>query len=168
MLEADRFVACLLDTFVLYGAAKFFVYLEEETIANIFFGLFALVWFVVRWFFYAHNILRSVYYEAYESIIVRIQAEGVFYGIDATVWYYVWCGFFAFLSLLLVLHIYWGVLIVKMVSKALNSGNVEKDIRSDSESEEDDEEVVKQPKAQAESAEPVDGKPKRRRAPKAE
>lgn len=150
---------------LLLETAKFFVYLEHELIANITFGLFALVWFVVRWYFFATNILLSVYYNAYDQIIVRIFDAGVFYGIEAHVWYYVWCGFFSFLALLLVLHIYWGVLIVRMVVKALGDGNVEKDIRSDSEDEGEDHKVDSGSKPSTPTS---DGKPKRRRAPKAE
>jgi hypothetical protein len=156
---------------LLLETAKFFVYLEHETLANLWFGLFALVWFIVRWYFFATNIIKSVYYEAYDLIVRHILDAGVFHGIDGPIWYYVWCGFFSFLTLLLVLHIYWGVLIVKMVVKALGDGNVEKDIRSDSEDEDEDDKKASRSGDDSDSkpATPTsDGKPKRRRAPKAE
>lgn len=151
-------------------SAKVFVYLQWETVANIFFGLFALVWFIVRWFFYSYNILHSAYAFAYRDIIVPITEAGSYHGISADVWYWVWVVWFGFLCLLLVLHIYWGFLIVKMVIKALGDGNVEKDIRSDSEGEEDgaaeeDEEPKKPLEASTTDA---TTKPRRRRAPKAE
>jgi len=78
----------------------------------------------------------------------------------------VWVVWFGFLCLLLVLHVYWGVLIVKMVVKALGDGNVEKDIRSDSEGEEDD--VAEEGEEPKKPLEASASKPRRRRAPKAE
>ncbi|KAF4037144.1 TLC domain [Phytophthora infestans] len=152
---------------LLLETAKVFVYLQWETVANVFFGLFALVWFLVRWFFYSYNILHSAYSFAYQDIIAPITEAGSFHGISAPVWYWVWVIYFGFLCLLLVLHIYWGVLIVKMVIKALGDGNVEKDIRSDSEGEED-EAVEKEPKKSLETTVADATMPRRRRAPKAE
>lgn len=61
-----------------------------------------------------------------------------YHGADAAFWYNMWVGFVCFLSILLVLHIYWGILIFQMVIKTLNAGVVEKDIRSDSEDEQED------------------------------
>ncbi|GMF46886.1 unnamed protein product [Phytophthora fragariaefolia] len=147
-----------------------FVYLQWETVANTFFGLFALVWFLVRWFFYSYNILHSVYIYAYSDIIAPITEAGSFHGIDASVWYWTWIVWFGFLCVLLVLHVYWGLLIVKMVIKALGDGNVEKDIRSDSEGEEDAaEEEDEEPKKLLEATSTDSAaKPRRRRAPKAE
>ncbi|KAG7399937.1 Ceramide synthase 6 [Phytophthora boehmeriae] len=117
---------------------KVFVYLQWETVANILFGVFALVWFAVRWFFYSYNILHGAYVFAYRDIITPIQVAGSFHGVDASVWYWAWVLWFGFLCMLLILHIYWGVLIVKMVIRVVADGNVEKDIRSDSESEQDE------------------------------
>uniref|UniRef100_A0AAV1V5N7 TLC domain-containing protein n=1 Tax=Peronospora matthiolae TaxID=2874970 RepID=A0AAV1V5N7_9STRA len=148
---------------LLLETAKVFVYLQWETVANIFFGLFALVWFLLRWFFYSYNILHSAYAFAYRDIVASIMEVGSYRGIDASVWYATWVVWFGFLCLLLALHVYWGVLIVKMVIKALDDGNVEKDIRSDSEDEQVEEKEDKQ--LQGESAIST---PRRRRAPKAE
>ncbi|CEG39846.1 ceramide synthase 4-like [Plasmopara halstedii] len=144
--------------------AKIFVYLQWETVANILFGLFALLWFIVRWFFYSHNILHSAYAFAYRDIVASIMEAGTFHGFDAPVWYWVWAVFFGFLCLLLVLHIYWGFLIIKMVIKAVGDGNVEKDIRSDSEDEEKKEESIEPLDANIAGA----AKPQRRRTPRAE
>ncbi|CAH0480683.1 unnamed protein product [Peronospora belbahrii] len=99
---------------LLLETAKVFVYLQWETAANVFFGLFALVWFVVRWFFFSYNILHSVYANAYRDIVVPITKAGSYHGIDA-----------------------------QMVVKALNDGSVEKDIRSESEGEEEEEQPKK-------------------------
>ncbi|RQM16834.1 hypothetical protein KXD40_005926 [Peronospora effusa] len=150
---------------LLLETAKVFVYLQWETVANVFFGLFALVWFIVRWFFYSYNILHSAYAFAYRDLIVRIIEAGSFAGIEAYVWYWTWIIWLGFLCLLLVLHVYWGILIVQMVIKALGDGNVEKDIRSDSEGEKDVEEVEK-PKKLLEASDTSNLK--HRRAPKAE
>ncbi|KAI9905618.1 hypothetical protein PsorP6_013449 [Peronosclerospora sorghi] len=124
---------------LLLETAKVFVFLQWETLANVFFGLFALMWFLVRWFFYAYNILHSTYLYGHQDIVAPITKAGSFHGIRATTWYWVWIVWFGVLCLLLVLHVYWGFLIVKMVLKALTDGNVEKDIRSESEGEETDE-----------------------------
>ncbi|TDH67759.1 hypothetical protein CCR75_005334 [Bremia lactucae] len=150
---------------LLLETAKVFVYLQWETVANIFFGLFALVWYVVRWFFYSYNILHSSYAYAYRDIVASIMEAGSYHGINAPVWFWTYVVFFGFLCLLLVLHVYWGVLIFKMAMKAMGDGNVEKDIRSDSEDEEGSEEP------QRPAGEPAVGdvsKPRRRRAPKVE
>ncbi|UIZ28626.1 hypothetical protein KXD40_009233 [Peronospora effusa] len=150
---------------LLLETAKVFVYLQWETVANVFFGLFALVWFFLRWFFYSYNVLHSAYAFAYRDIVVPITEAGSFAGLDASVWYWAWIISFGFLCLLLVLHVYWGILIVKMVIKALGDGNVEKDIRSGSEDEEDEEEEEK-PKRLLEASETINRR--RRRAPRAE
>ncbi|RLN37812.1 hypothetical protein BBJ28_00016507, partial [Nothophytophthora sp. Chile5] len=110
---------------LLLETAKVFVYLGWENLANMFFGTFALMWFVVRWGFYSYNILHSAYAYAYSDIVVHILEAGSYRDIDANVWYWVWIVWFGFLCLLLVLHIYWGLLIVKMVVKVLGDGNVE-------------------------------------------
>lgn len=152
------------------SSAKVFVYMESELVANILFGTFALAWFVVRWFYYSKNILYSVYVYAWADLVQPAIAQGELFGMDAGTWYKLYLAFFGFLALLLVLHIYWGVLIVRMVVKALGDGNVEKDIRSDSEDESakiEDESMAKI--ASADAANGGGGlKAKRRRAPKAE
>ncbi|GLD96095.1 hypothetical protein PINS_up004773 [Pythium insidiosum] len=151
---------------LLLETAKIFVYLNWETTANILFGIFAVVWFIVRWAFYGYNILYSVYTEAYDSIVEPILKNGSYGGYPSSVWYWFWVVFSSFLGLLLVLHIFWGVLIVKMIVRSLQVGAVEKDIRSDSEADEEDEEPVQATTTAATA--PDSGKVKRRRAPKAD
>jgi len=155
---------------LLLESAKVFVYSDNETVANILFGTFAVVWFIVRWGFYSHNILYSVYTHAWNEIVQLSIEKGSYLGVMPSTWIRLWFIFFGFLLLLLVLHIYWGILIVKMVAKALSDGNVEKDIRSDSEGEDDEkDERDEQDEGSASDSAPVsNGKPKRRRAPKAE
>lgn len=159
---------------LLLETAKVFVYLEWELPANIFFGTFALMWFVVRWGVFGYNILWPVYTIAFDDIIVPIQQKGSYMDMPAVTWWWFWCIFLMFLCILFVLHIFWGVLIVKMVAKTLQDGNVEKDIRSDSEPEDDDKENKKaaeptKPTPAATATTNGDAKPKpRRRAPKAE
>lgn len=164
---------------LLLETAKIFVYLQWETVANIFFGTFAITWYIVRWGFYSYNILYAVYTEGWNSIIVPTQAKGGIGGIPGPMWYWIWLGFFSFLSLLLVLHVYWGYLIFRMIINTLQQGNVEKDIRSDSEAEDESDVVSKSAKAEvqeesdasfsaASGDEAKTSKPRRRRAPKAE
>lgn len=152
--------------------AKLFVYMESELIANILFGTFAVVWFIVRWYFYATNILYSAYRYGYDDIVQVAIDKGSMYGIEASTWYATWVVSVGFLALLLVLHVYWGVLIVKMVIKAVGDGNVEKDIRSDSEDEDDkneeEDDGTASDSAGASITPASNGKVKRRRAPKAE
>lgn len=144
------------------------MYLEWETTANILFGTFALAWFVVRWGYYSYNILWSVHTLGWNTLLVPILEAGSFHGFSAQTWYWIYMVFLGFLSLLLVLHVYWGVLIVKMVVKALGDGNVEKDIRSESEGEADDDDEIIPTKDASSKADSHSAKPKRRRAPKAE
>ena len=119
----------------------------------------------MRWVFYSYNILHSAYAFAYRDIIVPITEAGSFAGIKPSKWYWTWIIGFGFLCLLLVLHVYWGILIVKMVVKALGDGNLKKDIRSGSEGEED-EENEKKLKKLLEVSETSNRR--RRRAPRAE
>lgn len=119
---------------------KVFVYMQWETVSNVMFGVFALVWFLVRWVFYSYNVVHGAYAYGFSDIVAPILEAGSFQGINANVWYWAWVGYVGFLGALLALHVYWGVLIVRMIVKVLGDGNVEKDIRSDSETEEDDEE----------------------------
>ena len=121
---------------LLLETAKIFVYLDYKVAADVFFGTFALVWYIVRWGFFAHNIIRSVYYTAYDELVVNIYKKNGFMNQPPQAWYGVWVFFLSFLCLLLILHIYWGYLIGVMVYRAVVAGKVEKDIRSDSEDDE--------------------------------
>jgi hypothetical protein len=152
-----------------FPIAKIFVYLEWENLANVFFGIFALVWYIVRWGFYSYNILYSVYVYAYLDIVEPIFSQHESKnlragGLSPNTWWWLWQIFSGFLVLLFILHLYWGYLIGRMVLKALSDGNVEKDIRSESEDEAPSMISEKDHKS------PSIGqtKTRRRRAPKAE
>ncbi|DBA04156.1 TPA: hypothetical protein N0F65_004264 [Lagenidium giganteum] len=146
--------------------AKIAVYLEWETVSNILFAIFAVTWYAVRWGFFFVNIISAVYTYGWDQIVVMIYNQGGYGGYSANSWYWVWFVFSALMDLLLVLHIYWGYLIFVMIAKTLKSGNVEKDIRSDSESEAVEEEDKAAPVPSSSDEASASGKPKRRRAPK--
>lgn len=124
---------------LLLETAKIFVYLDYKIAADVFFGLFAIVWYIVRWGFYGHSIVWSVYNTAYEALVIQIYNSNGFVNQSPEFWYGIWVCFLSFLSLLQILHVYWGYLIGVMVYRAVVVGKVEKDIRSDS----DDDHVQK-------------------------
>lgn len=112
------------------------MYTGHDAVVNIIFASFAASWYILRWGIYSYNILYSVYTEAHYSILSNPKLVERLANNDVSTWHHIWIVFLILLSSLLVLHVYWGVLIARMVLKAMNAGNVEKDIRSDSESEE--------------------------------
>lgn len=120
---------------LLLESAKMFNYLEWKKCADACFATFAVVWYIVRWGFYTKNIILGVWYNCYEDILAPILTRNGFLGFSIQFWYAYWVSFLVVFSLLLVLHIYWGYLIGCMVIKAIYAGNVEKDIRSDSDDE---------------------------------
>lgn len=146
---------------LLLETAKICVYLEWKTASDVLFGIFALVWYIVRWGFFTHNIILGVYYNCYDTLIVSIYEQNGLFGLPPQVWYAAWTFGLSLLVLLLILHVYWGYLIGRMIVKALTAGTVEKDIRSDSESDDD----TKKPAEKEKTKDPVR---RRRRAPKAE
>nr|CCA16736.1 dicarboxylate/amino acid:cation (Na or H) symporter (DAACS) family protein putative [Albugo laibachii Nc14]CCA21839.1 dicarboxylate/amino acid:cation (Na or H) symporter (DAACS) family protein putative [Albugo laibachii Nc14] len=138
---------------LLLETAKLFVYTEKELLSNIFFGSFALSWYILRWGFYPYSFLYSAYGKGYESIVGKMEEGKIYHGGDMAFWYKMWLIFVSFLSILLVLHIYWGILIFQMVIRTLNAGVVQKDIRSDSEGEE---EYIIEDKSQAPKSQPIE------------
>ncbi|CAI5737460.1 unnamed protein product [Peronospora destructor] len=143
-------------------AAKVFVYLKWETVAKS--SLVSLHSCISSC---AGSFIRTTFctvpVRLHTAILsCRSTEAGSFAGIEASVWYWTWIIWFGFLCLLLVLHIYWGILIVKMVIKALGESNIEKDIRSGSEGEEEEE----KPKKLFETSETTNRR--HRRAPRAE
>ena len=99
-------------------AAKMFKYAKYQKTCDVFFGLFVVVWVITRLYLYPVYILYSTLFETKQFI-----------GIAPS--YYVMNGF---LILLQILHFVWSYYIFKAAFKALGSGNVEKDTRSDSDS----------------------------------
>ena len=117
---------------LLMETAKFFVYIEWKKTADVIFATFAVVWYALRWYFYTYSFVLGVYYDAHEQLYLKIYNQGGFAGYSPNFWYAVWASFVALMTILLLLHIFWGYLIGQMVVKALVAGSVEKDIRSDS------------------------------------
>ncbi|XP_074309517.1 ceramide synthase 1 LOH3-like [Silene latifolia] len=112
---------------VFLEVAKMATYSGAEKIANISFILFAISWVVLRLTYYPFWILWSTSYEVLS--IIDIEKHPV----EGPVYYYV---FNTLLYWLLVLNIYWGVLIHRMLMKKVRGrGKLTEDVRSDSEGE---------------------------------
>ncbi|KAG6579129.1 LAG1 longevity assurance-like 3, partial [Cucurbita argyrosperma subsp. sororia] len=117
------------DVFLEIG--KMSKYSGAETLASIAFILFVLSWLLLRLIYYPFWILWST---SYEVLLVLNKDE---HPIDGPIYYYV---FNTLLFCLLVLHIYWWVLIYRMLVKQIQSrGQISEDVRSDSEGEEEHE-----------------------------
>ncbi|TKY69467.1 LAG1 longevity assurance-like 3 [Spatholobus suberectus] len=110
---------------VILETAKMCKYSGAETIASIAFVLFVLVFTIMRIVFYPFWILWSTSYE----VVLTLDKDRV----DGPIYYYV---FNTLLYFLLVMHIYWWVLMLRMLVKQIQErGKVSEDIRSDSEDE---------------------------------
>ncbi|XP_023549522.1 LAG1 longevity assurance homolog 3-like [Cucurbita pepo subsp. pepo] len=117
------------DVFLEIG--KMSKYSGAETLASIAFILFVLSWLLLRLIYYPFWILWST---SYEVLLVLNKDE---HPIDGPIYYYL---FNTLLFCLLVLHIYWWVLIYRMLVKQIQSrGQISEDVRSDSEGEEEHE-----------------------------
>ncbi|KAK9750456.1 hypothetical protein RND81_02G198300 [Saponaria officinalis] len=102
-----------------------------ETIASFSFILFVISFVVLRLILYPFWILRSTSYE----IVLVIDKEK--HSVEGPIYYYL---FNTLLYCLLVLHIYWGVLMFRMLVKQIQArGQLSDDVRSDSEGEDDHE-----------------------------
>ncbi|XP_010514167.1 PREDICTED: LAG1 longevity assurance homolog 1 [Camelina sativa] len=117
------------DVFLEIG--KMSKYCGAETLASISFVLFALSWVVLRLIYYPFWILWSTSYQ----IIMTVDKEK--HAIDGPILYYM---FNTLLYFLLVLHIFWWVLIYRMLVKQVQDrGKLSEDVRSDSESDDEHE-----------------------------
>ncbi|XP_078162895.1 ASC1-like protein 1 isoform X2 [Carex rostrata] len=113
------------DVFLEIG--KMSKYSGFEAIASVSFQLFVISWVLLRLIYYPFWILRST---SYEVVLTLDKKKHEF---DGPIYYYV---FNTLLFSLLVLHIYWWVLMFRMVLKQIKSrGVVSDDVRSDSEDE---------------------------------
>ncbi|XP_073001279.1 ASC1-like protein 1 isoform X1 [Typha latifolia] len=102
-----------------------------EWLANISFPLFVASWILLRLIYYPFWVLRSTSYE----VILTLDKEK--HKFEGPMYYYV---FNTLLFSLLVLHIYWWVLMYRMLVKQIQSrGQIGDDVRSDSEGEEEHE-----------------------------
>ncbi|KAK6921841.1 TRAM/LAG1/CLN8 homology domain [Dillenia turbinata] len=118
------------DVFLEVG--KMSKYSGAETVASISFILFVLSWVLLRLIYYPFWVLWSTSYEVVQFLDKTMhQKEGPIY-------YYV---FNTLLYCLLVLHIYWWVLMYRMLVKQIQArGQLSDDVRSaDSEGEEEHE-----------------------------
>ncbi|WOK94120.1 ASC1-like protein 1 [Canna indica] len=117
------------DVFLEVG--KMSKYSGADWLANSSFLLFVASWVLCRLTYFPFWILRSTSYE----VLLTLDKEK--HKFEGPIYYYV---FNTLLFSLLVLHIYWWVLIYRMLVKQIQArGHVGDDVRSDSESEEEHE-----------------------------
>ncbi|GLJ26174.1 hypothetical protein SUGI_0502050 [Cryptomeria japonica] len=115
------------DVFLEVG--KMFKYSGSNIIPSISFILFVISWIVLRLIYYPFWILWSTSYEVLQTL------DKEKHKIEGPIYYYV---FNSLLYCLLVLHIYWWVLIYRMLVRQIKArGKLGDDVRSDSEGEED-------------------------------
>eukprot|EP00475_Leptophrys_vorax_P032970 TRINITY_DN51492_c0_g1_i1.p1 TRINITY_DN51492_c0_g1~~TRINITY_DN51492_c0_g1_i1.p1 ORF type:complete len:313 (-),score=28.11 TRINITY_DN51492_c0_g1_i1:215-1153(-) len=105
--------------------AKLSKYVNLETCATVNFLIFAASWAWLRLWWYPRNIIYSSSYEVLHLVVVK---ELILKGP------YIYYMFNFMLILLFVLHVYWWVLIARVIQKQLwTAGTVEGDVRSDDE-----------------------------------
>ncbi|XP_020114736.1 ASC1-like protein 1 [Ananas comosus] len=113
------------DVFLEMG--KMAKYSGCEAVASVSFLLFVVSWTILRLIYFPFWILRSTSYE----VILTLDKEK--HKFEGPIYYYV---FNSLLFSLLVLHIYWWILMFRMLVKQIQSrGRVGDDVRSDSEDE---------------------------------
>ncbi|XP_015895274.3 ceramide synthase 1 LOH3-like [Ziziphus jujuba] len=117
------------DVFLEVG--KMSKYSGAEGLASGAFIIFVLSWIILRLIYYPFWILWSTSYE----VLLTLEKEK--HPIDGPIYYYV---FNSLLFCLLVLHIYWWVLMYRMLVKQIQArGHLSDDVRSDSEGEDEHE-----------------------------
>ncbi|GKV39294.1 hypothetical protein SLEP1_g47094 [Rubroshorea leprosula] len=117
------------DVFLEMG--KMSKYSGAETVASFAFVLFVLSWILLRLIYYPFWVLWSTSYE----VVLTLDKKK--HPVVGPIYYYT---FNTLLFCLLVLHIYWWVLIYRMVVKQIQArGKVGDDVRSDSEDEDEHE-----------------------------
>lgn len=117
------------DIFLEIG--KMSKYSGAETLASSAFVVFVLSWILLRLTYYPFWVLWSTSYE----VLLTLDKEK--HKVEGPIYYYV---FNSLLFCLLVLHVYWWVLIYRMLVKQIKArGQVSEDVRSDSDSEEEHE-----------------------------
>ncbi|PIN12751.1 Protein transporter of the TRAM (translocating chain-associating membrane) superfamily [Handroanthus impetiginosus] len=113
------------DVFLEVG--KMSKYSGAEAVASFSFVLFVLSWIILRLIYYPFWILWSTSYEVVQTL------DKEKHKVDGPIYYYI---FNFLLFSLLVLHIYWWVLMYRMLVKQIQQrGHVDDDVRSDSEDE---------------------------------
>ncbi|GAB2297107.1 Ceramide synthase 1 loh3 [Dionaea muscipula] len=117
------------DVFLEVG--KMSKYSGAEALASFCFVLFVLSWILLRLTYYPFWVLWSTSYE------VLLTLDRKKHPIEGPICYYL---FNTLLYCLLVLHIYWWILIYRMLVKQIEArGQISEDVRSDSEGEEEHE-----------------------------
>ncbi|OMO93669.1 hypothetical protein CCACVL1_06393 [Corchorus capsularis] len=117
------------DIFLEVG--KMAKYSGAETIASLAFLTFVLSWILLRLIYYPFWVIWSTSYEVIQTL------DKDKHPVDGPIIYYL---FNTLLICLLVLHIYWWVLIYRMLVKQIQArGKLSEDVRSDSEGEDEHE-----------------------------
>lgn len=101
--------------------AKLNKYLEVEVGATVFFALFAVSWLLMRILYFPMYIIRSTSYEVLQ-VLDKANHEK-----EGPLLYYV---FNTLLIMLLVMHVYWFILIMRVIIKQLPSSGQVADVRS--------------------------------------
>eukprot|EP00268_Persea_americana_P048037 TRINITY_DN5045_c0_g1_i1.p1 TRINITY_DN5045_c0_g1~~TRINITY_DN5045_c0_g1_i1.p1 ORF type:complete len:308 (-),score=43.24 TRINITY_DN5045_c0_g1_i1:986-1909(-) len=115
------------DVFIETG--KMSKYSGYEWFASFSFIMFVASWMILRLTYYPFWILRSTSYE----VLLDLDKEK--HKVDGPIYYYL---FNTLLFCLLVLHIYWWVLMCRMLANQIKArGQLGDDVRSDSESEDE-------------------------------
>ncbi|CAH8382374.1 unnamed protein product [Eruca vesicaria subsp. sativa] len=117
------------DVFLEVG--KMSKYSGAERIASFSFILFVMSWIILRLIYYPFWILWSTSYE----VVLELDKDK--HPVEGPIYYYM---FNTLLYCLLVLHIYWWVLMYRMLVKQIQDrGKLSEDVRSDSEGEDEHE-----------------------------
>ncbi|XP_061193680.1 ceramide synthase 5-like [Saccostrea echinata] len=104
------------------AAAKMAKYCKRQTLCEIFFVVFVIVWILTRLMIYPLRVLYTSSIEYYEYLDYFPSAY----------------LFNALLIVLQILHILWTFMIIKIILQKFTEGELKKDSRSDSESDTDD------------------------------
>jgi ceramide synthetase len=117
------------DVFLEIG--KMSKYSGAEALASIAFIIFVLSWIILRLIYYPLWVLWSTSYEVLQVV------DKDKHKVAGPIFYYV---FNSLLYCLLVLHIYWWILMYRMLVKQIQArGQLSDDVRSDSDSEDEHE-----------------------------
>ncbi|KAL4324278.1 hypothetical protein GQ457_11G027710 [Hibiscus cannabinus] len=115
---------------VFLETAKMSKYSGVEWLASIGFVLFALSWTILRVLLFPFWIIWSTSYE----VLLTLDKEK--HMVDGSIYYYL---FNTLLLCLLVVHIYWWILMIRVIRRQVQSGGQVDDVRSDSEGEDEHE-----------------------------
>jgi hypothetical protein len=128
--------------------AKLCRYSGFESITNVAFAIFALVFFVSRLIVFPVRVLYPIYMHYPAGVAYAIKECVMPTGVcgEAYLTLYVPHFWLTLLGTLQCLHIYWFALIFRMIVRAVSERHIEKDIRSDDEGEATDESEAESPK----------------------